>query len=210
MAFHKVARFVHCFCMPYIMYQNDAIDANTKVAPKLSLKATLSSIADLRSIPFTYRCNLVVGMMLYPCEARYCANISVACPFFCCAPRHTCTPKTSSPNSMANVLENVLTATPPSTPVTTNALALSRIQILTSQFAFPIPIPPSRPPISPNNKQDHIPTILPALICLYARGFGLPSLKTGTFASRAHDWKLSETAVLGAPPEASHSKGLCR
>ena len=196
--------------MPYYV-SNDAIDANANVAPKLSLKATLSSIADLRSIPFTYRCNLVVGMMLYPCEARYCANISTARAFFCWAPQHTCTPKTSSPKSMANVLENVLTATPPSNPVTITALALLQFLISPLHPRFPSPTPAFRPPISLNQKKkNHTPRILPALICLNARGFGLPSLKTGTFASRAYDWKLSETAVLGAPPEASHNKGRCR
>lgn len=40
-----------------------------KVAPKLSLNATLSSIADRKSIPFTYLCILEVGIMLYPLEA---------------------------------------------------------------------------------------------------------------------------------------------
>ena len=203
MAFHKVARFVHCFCMSCITYQSDAIDANAKVTPKLSLKATLSSIADLRSIPFTYLCNLVVGMMLYPCEARYCTSISIVRPFFYCTPRHTCTPKTSSPKSMANGLENVLTATPPSNPVIINALALFRLQI------SPL-YSPSVPQSPPTTTITYVPTILPALICLYARGFGLPSLKTGTFASREYAWKLSETELLGAPPETSHSSGRCR
>ena len=50
--------------------QNSAKDANANVAPKLSLKATLSSIADLRSIPFTYFCIRDIGTILYPLEAR--------------------------------------------------------------------------------------------------------------------------------------------
>ena len=54
----------------YAKSQNSANDANANVAPKLSLKATLSSIADLKSIPFTYFCIRVVGTILYPLEAR--------------------------------------------------------------------------------------------------------------------------------------------
>ena len=54
----------------YPKSQNSANDANANVAPKLSLKATLSSIADLRSIPFTYFCIRDVGTILYPLEAR--------------------------------------------------------------------------------------------------------------------------------------------
>lgn len=50
--------------------QNSANDANANVAPKLSLKATLSSIADLRSIPFTYFCIRDAGTILYPLEAK--------------------------------------------------------------------------------------------------------------------------------------------
>ena len=50
--------------------QNSANHANANVAPKLSLKATLSSIADLRSIPFTYFCIRDVGTILYPLEAK--------------------------------------------------------------------------------------------------------------------------------------------
>ena len=164
MAFHKVAKLFHRFCMPYITYQNDAIDANAKVAPKLSLKATLSSIADLRSIPFTYRCNLVVGMMLYPCDARYCANISIAWPFVCSARRHACTPKTSSPKSMANVLENVLTATPPSNPVVINALAQVRLQIsllnshFQSQLLSSVPqFPPTKTSHTSNTPRTNLP-----------------------------------------------------
>lgn len=119
-----ISQFFECFLHTRCFtYQNDANDANAKVNPKLSLNATLSSIADLRSIPFTYRCSLVVGMTLYPCEARYYAKISSASlsPSLFTrqwAPRrHTCTPNTSNPNSMANVFENVLTATPPSKPI---------------------------------------------------------------------------------------------
>ena len=110
---------------------------------------------------------------------------------------------------MANVLENVLTATPPSTPVIINALALPRLQNSRIFSRFPFQFLPSVPLISLDDK-GHIPTILPALICLYARGLGLPSLKTGTLASREYDLKLSETEVVDAPPEASHSSGLCR
>ena len=78
MALWQDTRIHEGFCAPYLTYQNEANDANAKVRPKLSLNATLSSTADLKSIPLTYRCILVVGMMLYPCEAIYCANMSIA------------------------------------------------------------------------------------------------------------------------------------
>lgn len=45
-------------------FQNSAKAASMKVAPKLSLKAMLSSTAERKSIPFTYRCILDVGTML--------------------------------------------------------------------------------------------------------------------------------------------------
>ena len=82
-------------------------------------------MADRKSIPLTYRCILVVGKKLYPCEARYCANMmSVDGLFSWCALQHTCIPNTSNPNSIASVLENILTATPPSKPVFTDTLAM--------------------------------------------------------------------------------------
>ena len=121
MALWQDTRTHERFCTAYLTYQNDASDANAKVRPKLSLNATLSSTADLKSIPFTYRCILVVGMMLYPCEAMYCANMSIACHFLSSTLRQTCTPNTSTPNSMAKVLEKALTATPPRTPIDASA-----------------------------------------------------------------------------------------
>lgn len=133
MALSQDTRIHEDFCAPYLIYQNDANDANAKVRPKLSLNATLSSTADLKSIPFTYRCILVVGKMLYPCEAMYCANMSIACHFPWSTLRQTCTPKTSNPNSMAKVLEKALTATPPSTPVDASALAFFQSTILHHQ-----------------------------------------------------------------------------
>lgn len=46
--------------------QNLAKAASIDVTPKLSLKATLSSTADRKSIPLIYRCNRIVGIILYP------------------------------------------------------------------------------------------------------------------------------------------------
>lgn len=56
---------------------------------------------------------------------------------------------------MANVLENVLTATPPSTPVIINALALLRLQNSRIVFAFPIIIPSFCPSNSPRQQRSH-------------------------------------------------------
>ncbi|KAF6241690.1 hypothetical protein HO173_000401 [Letharia columbiana] len=149
-------------------------------------------------------------MMLYPCDAIYCANISLPCLFSLRAQRHTCTPNTSNPNSIANVFENVLTATPPSKPIITSALAIPPPKVSSDPTTSPARSQRLLPPPHIRNTSSHIPTILPALICLYARGFGLPSLKTGTFASREYALKLSETVVNGVAPGPSHRRGVCR
>ena len=130
MALSQDTRIHEGFCTPYLNYENDANDANANVRPKLSLNATLSSTADLKSIPFTYRCILVVGMMLYPWEAMYCANMSITCHFPWSTLRQTCTPKTSNPNSVAKALEKALTATPPSTPIDASASVIFQTNTL--------------------------------------------------------------------------------
>lgn len=146
----------------------EANDANTKVNPKLSLNATLSSTADLKSIPLTYRCILVVGTMLYPWEARYCVKMSIACLFSSPTLRQTCTPNTSNPKSVANVFEKVLTATPPRTPICHQRISHTPVQdslILNRVPAAPISHPPPSQHTYSKEGLMNVPAMLPALIC---------------------------------------------
>lgn len=134
-----------------VFAQNSANDASMKVAPKLSLNATLSSIADRRSMPFTYLCILDVGTMLYPLEAMNYFSVSMISVAFPDRDCYTCTPKTNIPNSSANVFENELTATPPSNPI---------VHQTVSSPCLIIKFPPSE------SGRSNAPSILPALSCL--------------------------------------------
>ena len=164
--------------------QNSAKAANINVAPKLSLNATLSSIADRKSMPFTYCCSLVVGTMLTPLEAAnypYCKTfvLSLSAPS---EAERTCTPITINPIKNASVFENVETASPPTKPIITEYHQLS-VLLPTVFLSYCCNIAPY---------SIHLPNILPLEICLYAAGFGRPFFTTGTCASREYVRKLSE------------------
>ena len=168
-----------------------------KVAPKLNLKATLSSIADRKSMLWTYRCSFLVGTILIPrLAANYTPKLADWFPgtetIF--DETLTCTPKTSRPIKNARDFENVDTARPPTNPNITR-----RVSLLNTEYYFALvlkrclkAIPgdlTQRLKLGPFtsihlSSKTRIPNILPELICRNAFGLTLPPFTIGTFASR--------------------------